>query len=175
MLRFLYPYLCPLLKAHSFEHLFLESQPMSHYLLSQGSCALKKCCQDPCTALPCPALCPLKHLSSAMLAWSDYLFQKKRAQICVPYSVFPDPFFSGCLSSHSEVLWARATCLEYSVSCGEWVKRPGDSIFFSSSCFVKFRQVTTRELLSCSHLLCSQTSSDGLEKYLFKKIQRTGH
>lgn len=93
----------------------------------------------------------------------------------MPYSIFPVTFFPGCLSSHSEVLWARATCLECSVSCGEWVKRPGDIIFCCSSHFFKFRQVTTRESLTCPHLLCSQTSSDGLEKYIFKKIQGTGH
>lgn len=145
---------------------------MSHYLFSQGSCTLKKCCQDPCTALPCPVLCPLQHLSSAMLAWSDYLFQKKQAQICVPYSVFSVTFFSSCLSSHSQVLWAIN--LEYSVSCGEGVKRPGDSTFCCSSHFFKFRQVTTRKSLTCPHLLCSQASSDGLEKYIFKKIQGTG-
>lgn len=67
---------------------------MSHYLLSQGSCALRKHCQDPCTALPCPALCPLQHLSSAKLARSDYLFQKKKEQKYVHgFQCFPSHFF----------------------------------------------------------------------------------
>lgn len=70
---------------------------MSHYLLSQGSCALKKCCQDPCTALPCPALCPLQHLSSAMLAWSDYLFQKKgHKYVCLIQYSQSHSFLAAC-------------------------------------------------------------------------------
>lgn len=63
--------------------------------------------------------------------------------------MFSIPFFSGFLSSHREVLWAGTTHLEHSVSYGEWVTRPGDSIFCCSSHSFKLWQVT------CSHLLCS--------------------
>lgn len=99
--------------------------------------------------------------------WSDCLWQKKKKQICVPYSVFLVLLFSSCLFSHRDVLWAGATHLEYSVSCRERVTRPGDSIFCFSSHSVKLCQVTVTEPLTCPYLFCSQTSSHGLEKNTF--------
>lgn len=173
LLRFLYPYLCAPLKLTALNTYFW-SHSQCPIIFCQGLLCFEEMLSGP---LHSSALSSFVSSSTSKFchACLEWLFvSEKRAQICVPYSVFPVTFFSGCLSSHREVLWARATRLEYSVSCGEWVKRPGDSMFCCSH-FFKLRQVTARESLTCPHLLYSQTSSDGLEKYIFEKIRVTGH
>lgn len=95
LLGFLCPCLCALLVLTVLNAYFWSHSQC--YLLSRGSWALQKCCRDPCTALPCPACCPVQHLSSAMLAWSDYFFQNKEHKyICPTQCPWSHSFLAAC-------------------------------------------------------------------------------
>lgn len=139
--------LSPYLSAYSFEHLFLESGVTSCYLLTWGSCALKKCCQYLCTALPYPVVCPLQSLRSAMFAWSGYLCEKNNCKCSHPILFWPlVPSHRGSLGQGDPAgLWCK---------CWEGITRTSASAFCCSSHSFKPSQDRAMEPLICPHLLC---------------------